>query len=139
MRFYMQRMRLCEKVGFNYDYMGSAEYEFGATMEGRLAIAKAFIEGDIKSRLIEVRDEQTSVELLMMARSEFVDSMGDIMDFGRLKEPMHLLDKWDTVAWLSVKWEQPTPLFLVRPHVKDIQRRVNRFFEPAIQHLKETA
>lgn len=38
----LQRMIRENEIGFNYDYMGYAEYEFGATSKSREAIARSF-------------------------------------------------------------------------------------------------
>lgn len=129
MYLYMQRLVPNPNVGFNYDYMGAAEYEFSATKAGREALAKAYIEKDIMaSRVLVSEDDSTPIELIAIGRKEFILN-NPSMDFVRLKERMRLDDS-RFIGWMSVQWKNPTPLLLLRPEYPEIQKAVDLFMRP---------
>src|SRR3546814_8720923 len=79
---YLQRLIADPKIGFNYDYMGAAEYEFGVTAEARLAIAKAYLDRDIGAKftnLIEIhgRTRSSPVQARALARTSTIAQRSD--------------------------------------------------------------
>jgi len=132
---YMQRLRTDETVGFNYDYMGAAEYEFGATKNGRMAIAQAYIDGTIKAKLVKVREDNgPEHEMIILAPEKFLADCDDVFHFTRLKERMRLDDP-RIIAWMNVKWDRvDIPLMLVRTDVPTW--RVDKFFKDPIDYLR---
>ena len=67
-------------TGFNYDYMGAAEYEYGATSHGRTGLARAWLEKDFTAQKVmfieTVRDRKSApIEVLVMGRPETIHSI----------------------------------------------------------------
>ena len=44
---FLQRLIVDQDIGLNYDYMGAAEFEFGATADAREALARFHLKGEL--------------------------------------------------------------------------------------------
>jgi hypothetical protein len=142
----LQRLVRDETAGFNYDYMGAAEYEFGATRNGRGALATAFIEGKLHARPIQFREVHYGsvlppVNVLAVGSKEVIDNI--VAAGGKIsviKETFRTNDS-NIVGWMNVGWEmrRTTPLLLVRQslHPADITARTKKFLEPFIEQARE--
>lgn len=141
----LQRLVTDDKIGFNYDYMGSAEYENGATKKGRTAIAQAFLDGKIKAKatnFVEMigPNHDTGIPVVVMGLAETIDSIGDELEIRVFKETFRTRDK-NMVGWMNVAWHghELNPLLIVRADLSDAQERINKFFGPVIGELKAAA
>lgn len=115
MYLYMQRLLQNPNVGFDCDYMGSAEYEFGATKTGRLALARlAKDEKLLKKPMWISEDKGKPIEVIAYSHAEFF-AENEKIHFENLKESMRL-DKSNILGWMAVHWDKiSVPLLLVRP------------------------
>lgn len=139
----LQRLTLDDRIGFNYDYMGAAEYENGATRVGRTAIAQAFIDKTIEARPIQFIEtygkyRSEPVEVIAMGTAETLDRLGPVAEINAWKEAFHTNDK-KIVGWMNVGWDRAEPLILLRTDTADLQSRVNQFFADPISWLQEQA
>ncbi len=141
---YLQRLIADPKIGFNYDYMGSAEYEFGVTAEARVAIAKAYLDGDIGAKLtnlIEVHGKNRSnpVQVRVLAKKSTITQIGDEFALPVLKECFRT-DNPKIIGWLKVMPHRAPnldPLIMIRHHLVDGPARIDQFFDPFIQELRD--
>lgn len=140
----LQRMILDDLLGLNYDYMGNAHYEGGATYNGRLAIAQAFIDGQMTSKLsnlYEVHGKYVSepVPVVVMCRQAVVDKIGDAFKVQVLFESLRTTDK-NIVAWLNVGHEKNVePLLILRADLDNAGDRVDKFFANFVEGLRAQA
>lgn len=96
-----------------------------------MALAEAYLKDNIIARRMTVTEcNGPTVEPLVLATPKFVCE-NPILEFSRLKAPMRLLDR-RFVGWLSVGWDKPTPLLLVRPDYKLAQKAVDLFMKDPI-------
>lgn len=142
----LQRLVKDETAGFNYDYMGSAEYEFGATRNGRGALALAFINSNFHARVIDFREVHYGsvlppVTVIAMGSKDAIDDLAAAGGkISVIKETFRTNDS-NIVGWMNVGWEmrRTTPLLLVRQslHPADITARTKKFLEPFIEQARE--
>ena len=138
---YLQRLVADKEIGFNYDYMGSAEYEFGATLNGRSAFARAYLEGDIaakKTLFVEKFYGSLSkpVEVVVMGRKKDIEAIGAEMVISVTKESFRT-ESSKIIGWMNVGRESCTPFFIMRADLADAGKRIESFFAPAIEAIKE--
>jgi hypothetical protein len=130
----LQRLKLDERCGLNYDYMGYAEHEMGRTRETRTELAKLFIDGE----LVLIRDcpiTPTSGKpftATVVCRSGSEDavraSLTGFRNKGALAEAFD-----DIVGWMSVPPMHPM-LILKNP---DHLSRADLFLKPAIEFVQD--
>lgn len=129
----MQRLVNNPVIGFNYDYMGYAEYEFGATGEARkylwevpeLAAVKFSIKlGGAKNTVINdvvafynPEDETQVVNLLTNLESGNVRNKGFMYNESKTNL---------TVGWLVL---YPVPVIISINHLKENTSRVKLFLD----------
>lgn len=74
----LQRMIRENEIGLNYDYMGYAEYEFGATSKSREAMARSFIANDLEARVVTLveqfgKSQMEPIEVVVLGNKETID------------------------------------------------------------------
>lgn len=135
----LQRLVADKNIGFNYDLMGAAEYEFGATRNGRAAIAQAYLKGDISAKrtlFIEAHGSRRSpgVKVAVLARPETLAKIGDEMIVQVVKECFYTDDE-RIIGWMNVGQDYVEPMMIIRENVEDMRDRVNDFFRPFIKEM----
>lgn len=164
----LQRLVTDEKVGFNYDYMGASEYEWGATSVGRTALAQLFLDKqfcakkiqfievggfarthrqsfvDKLDKPIEPYDPKIGIEALIMGSQETLDRLcpDGVLNLRYTKEMFRLEDP-TIVGWMNV-WHgtggrDGVPLMIVRTNLKNLQKHVEMFLERPLEVLREEA
>lgn len=140
----LQRLIADKDIGFNYDYMGSAEYEFGATRNGRMELAQAFLEGEIFARVLKVsevynpKDPGKSIEVVALARKSMLDML-EANPRIRISKESFRFDNRNIIGWMNVGTDKIEPLIMIRTSVEDSQKRINDFIRPFIDGLREEA
>jgi len=142
----LQRLVTDEDVGFNYDYMGSAEYEYGATRNGRLALARLFVEDKMCARKIQLQEKIGSnksapITVLAVGSAETLDALGNPAVLPVTKEAFRL-HQAKYAGWMHVgPSEEVEPLLFVRCDMpgEEISRRVQSFLKEFIDGLKQAA
>ena len=146
----LQRLITDNNVGFNYDYMGAAQYEFGATTNGRTKFAQAYLEGNIaakKMKFVELINmfngnghSRRAIDVVVYTTKEALATMGDTFTAQVTKEHFRTDDP-KIVAWMSVgipNGREFAPLFIVRDDPEMIAR-VDLFFKDPIDYLEGQA
>lgn len=137
---FLQRLLADDTIGFRYDFMGSAEYENGATRTGRLEIAKAYLAGTIEARaitFIEVHGKSVGepVEVMALGRTEFLDKLGKIAEIRTTKEAFRTREE-GIIGWMNVGWDACEPLLLLRADGYKLQERLDKFMADPIKALQ---
>lgn len=141
---FLQRLIADEEVGFNYDYMGSVEYENGATRNGRMALANLFVDGKMCARKIKMCEKigkmkHDPIEVLAIGSTETLDALGNPAVISVTKEAFHL-HQAKYIGWMHVGHsEKVEPLLFVRCDMPgdEISDRVNKFLKGPIDYIKE--
>ncbi len=141
---FLQRLTHDDTSGFNYDHMGSAEYEFGVTRDARTAMAKLFISDGMKARAIDFvekigKNESSPVLVLALGSEETLDKLGNPAIIQVTKEPFRTSNR-NINGWMLVDPENKdvTPLMLLRV-TDDVQERLGKFLKDPIAALREEA
>ncbi len=140
----LQRLIADKDIGFNYDYMGSAEYEFGATRNGRMELAQAFIDGEIVARVLQVsevynsKDPGKNIEVVALGRKNMIDAL-EASPRIRISKESFRFDNPNILGWMNVGADEVEPLIMIRTSVEDAQKRINDFIRPFIDGLREEA
>lgn len=136
-------------IGFNYDYMGYAEYEFGSTTKSRGAIAQAFLDGKLKSvcvNLVEVfgRSNSKPIEVVVIAHEDAIQYVEHQCAKDANKHWHVSVDKSSMrgdsekiVGWLSVHIAQP--FFIIKTSLDDRGQRFEQFINPFLEQIRESA
>lgn len=90
-------MSLIREV-FAFDYMGSAEYEFGAVPEGLTKVAKAAQDGLLTAKTIKI----TGVPVYIIARADQMDDVIDVIRADHKGGPQAPNLKQATRFWQAV-------------------------------------
>lgn len=126
----LQRLRLDEKSGLNYEYMGYSDYEFGATLTARHKLAELYVLGKLVgfncSATPCVEDE---VEVTGVCEAGKEEEVKKYLTNFRNKG---VFATSTTVGWLSVDG-----FFLIVRGVEHIAD-VEEFFKPFIDGYKES-
>lgn len=140
----LQRLKDEKDIGFNYDYMGSAEYENEATTNGRLAVAKIFVESKICARRVELVEKygvnkSRPISVLAVGKEETLNRLGNPMIIGTSKSRFRTEDE-NITGWLHVgHHEDVEPLLLARLNENNdlIQEKIEAFLKGPIDYLQE--
>lgn len=140
----LQRLKPDDTCGLNYDYMGAAEYEFGATANGRLAIARLFLNKEMAARTIRFVEvhgmsERAPVDVLAVGTQDMLANIAGTAKIRVIKEAFRTDDP-RIIGWMNVGHdENVTPFLMVRLSigVDNVQKRIQAFLERPIEHLRE--
>lgn len=139
----LQRLVNDEDVGFNYDYMGAAEYEYGATRNGRMAIARLFLDGKMCARRVQFQEKhgrttEQAITVLALGSAETLDKLGNPMVISTTKEAFRTHSS-KIAGWLHVGHsDNVEPLMLLRLDApgQEVTERVQAFLKDPIDALK---
>lgn len=142
----LQRLIADPKCGFNYDYMGSAEYEFGATALARTDFARQYIAGNIAAKRMTFIEQvnrfngnghaRAGIDVVVYSTKEVIEGFGDELTIQVTKETFRT-DNPKYLGWMKVTGPRstpPAPLFIVRADV-DLTN-VDKFFKDPIDYLE---
>lgn len=138
---HVQRLVKDDKVGFNYDYMGYAEYEGGTTGMARFSFAECYVEGKTKAQRVTLRDSQDplnkKIDCVIIGHPVIVDKLGGDICVRNAKGHLGLNDD-SVVAWMPViPWSpMDEPLLIIRADLTDMQQRVTDFYKQPIEMLR---
>jgi hypothetical protein len=139
---YLQRLVADDKSGFNYDYMGSAEYEFGATRKTRSKIAYYFARGNISAKRISFVERMWNgsrlkpVDTVIIGRKDYISSLDDELVIKISKEAFRT-QSTDIIGWMNVDpYREAEPFVIVRADLPDVQKRIDMFFGDFIKAAK---
>jgi hypothetical protein len=144
---YLQRLIEDDKTGFNYDYMGRAEYEFGATMNARKALAAKHLDGEIQVRIlnfIEIigKNESKPVEVAVLAPEGtfcLLDIEDDTLRIKVTGEPFRTASP-NIIGWMNIEEDDcgtVIPMLMVRTDADDISNRIEKFTSGLIRKMRE--
>lgn len=134
-------------IGFNYDYMGYAEYEFGSTTNSRTALAQNYLDGKLKSicvELVEVfgRSNSDPIEVVVIAHEDairYVEHQRSKDNHNRwyvdVSKSSMRGDDEKIVGWMSVHLAHP--YFIIKTSLEDRGPRFEQFINPALDYLRE--
>lgn len=138
---FMQRLIIDHNDEFDFDYMGSSEFENGAVRNGLNLFAVEYLKGNITARKMKVfenwgRSTRGPVEMIVFGTKEFFSyqKKSDEIYIVAHQESMRIdNDKYQ--AWLSVGWKGLSiiPLFMVRANFPNM-KLVDELFEGAIEY-----
>jgi hypothetical protein len=145
----LQRLIADKDSGFNYDYMGSAEFEFGATSIAREALARLVMRKKLAARESRFfvkwgRTTHGPIDVYVFGLQKTLDDIG-IAPLPGTKVPYDLLvtadkenarmDNDRILGWMSVRSDSP---ILILRRTEDNLDRGNKFLQMFInQILKE--
>lgn len=134
----LQRLIKDSDCGFNYDYMGYAEYENGATANGRVKLAETFVDGRLVARQINFH----GVPVLALGSESIINEIGAAFN-PNISKTSFRVDDPKIVAWMQVGWfgQGFEPLLMVRLSLggDEISKCVQSFLDRAIDHVKNVA
>lgn len=132
----MQRLVKDEKIGFNYDYMGYAEYEFGANTIARAEVSReeTVLIQSLMAPTGGGRQWKVNILLpkwLVDAHPERVHAMTEMLRTGKHLNKGPMESKYCLRAWLM---SSPLPCLIYEP---DLQERVDLFVADTRKQLTE--
>lgn len=127
--------------GLNYDYMGSAEFEFGATREARIKLANLQIEGKLVGKQVRLyekwgRSNRGPIDVYLFGSQEYIDKLlsnppvlslgvnGDLI-VCPTKEAARI-DDIRYIGWMQVRSNEP--LLIIRATRENLDRG-NKFLQ----------
>lgn len=141
----LQRLIADPKCGFNYDYMGSAEYEFGSTMRARTDFARHYLAKKITAKRMSFIEQvnrfngnghaRAGIDVVVFSTKEIIEGFSDELTIQVTQETFRT-DNPKIIGWMKVdvNGAPPAPLFIVRADV-DLTS-VDKFFKDPIDYLE---
>ncbi len=142
----LQRLVRENEIGFNYDSMGRAEYEFGATSKSREAIARAFLANDLESRVVTLVEQygkcqKAPIEVVVIANKEAISYIDHQCrkDLNRhwyveVSKSSMRSDNDKIVGWMSV--HTPNPIFIIKTSLENRGQRFEQFIQPFVDQIQ---
>lgn len=136
-------------IGFNYDYMGYAEYEFGATTESRTKIGQTYLDGKLKSICVELVEvfgcsNSKPIEVVVIAHEDAIHYIEHQREkdihkrwYVDVSKSSMRGDSEKIVGWMSVHLAQP--YFIIKTSLEDRGPRFEQFINPALEHIQADA
>lgn len=139
---HLQRMIADEKIGFNYDYMGYAEFECGATTRARGELAGFMLDGQMTARRVNFKGTwgvtKVKFPAIVIGEKQFVDQMKPELSVTMEKGFMRNQDE-DILGWMIVDKDY-NKLFILRDdenYPANIDR-LEKFLKPFADQIAET-
>jgi hypothetical protein len=137
----LQRMIADEKIGLNYDNMGYAEFEFGATARARAELAGFMLDGKMTARHVNFEATRgvtkISFPAIVIGEKEFVDNMKPDLRVTMDKTLMRNESK-DILGWMMIG-DHSHKLFILRndENYKANIDRLEKFLKPFADQIEE--
>lgn len=130
----LQRLVVDPKIGFNYDYMGYAEFEFGATTTARTALAELWLDKAMCTAAVSLKTQDEQVDVAVFGSADVIARLTPVTTIRWEKSGLRV-DQPKIVGWMGV---HSLPVIFLR----DVERRVQidrleRFLRPAVDWLEE--
>lgn len=143
---FLQRLVEDDKTGFNYDYMGRAEYEFGVTFAARRALAEAHLDEKIKVKIlnfVEVigKNESKPVEVAVLADDKAFSLLNIEGETLRIKVTGESFRTGspNIIGWMNIEnddFGNVIPLLMVRTSADDLSNRIEKFTREIINKIR---
>ena len=138
----MQRLIADENTGFNYDYMGYAEFEFGAPGRSRLQLAKYWLDNNITARKIKmnVSKRPTQYEMVIIGETANVNAFTteEVNAFRLHPDKTGLrYENEDIIGWVSLHSYSPLLFLRDDKNLNANLERLEKFLKPAAEAIKE--
>lgn len=137
----LQRMIADDKIGFNYDYMGFAEFEFGATTLARGELAAFMLDGQMTARRVNFKGTwgvtKVKFPAIVIGEKQFVDRMKPDFSVTMEKGFMRNSDE-NILGWMIVDRDYHK-LFILRDdenYPANIDR-LEKFLKPFADQITE--
>lgn len=143
----LQRMIADNEIGFNYDYMGYAEYEFGATSKSRESLTRSFIANDLQSRVVTLveyfgRSYSEPIEVVVLGNKETINYIDHQREKDLNKNWYVPVDKSSMrgdndkiVGWMSVHTHMT--VFIIKTSLADRGERFEKFIGSWVDQILE--
>jgi hypothetical protein len=138
----LQRMIADENIGFNYDSMGFAEFEYGATSRARGELAKCMLDGHLTARRVNFKGTwgvtKVRFPAIVIGEKQFVDQMKPELSITMEKSFMRNQDE-DILGWMIVDRDY-NKLFILRDDANYPANidRLEKFLKPFADQIAET-
>lgn len=138
----LQRMIADENIGFNYDYMGAAEFEHGATTRARGKLAGFMLDGQMTARRVNFKGTwgvtKVKFPAIVIGEKRYVDQMKPELSVTMEKGSMRNQDE-NILGWMIVD-KDCSKLFILRDdenYPVNINR-LEKFLKPFADQIAET-
>lgn len=138
----LQRMIADENIGFNYDYMGAAEFENGATARARGELAGFMLDGQMTARRVNFKGTwgvtKVKFPAIVIGEKRYVDQMKPELSVTMEKGSMRNQDE-NILGWMIVD-KDCSKLFILRDdenYPVNINR-LEKFLKPFADQIAET-
>lgn len=137
----LQRMIADKEIGFNYDSMGFAEFEYGATGRARGELAGFMLDGKMTARRINFKGTwgitKVKFPAIVIGEKEFVDNMKP--DFSVTMEKGFMRNDDEKILGWMIIGDHSHKLFIIRDD-KNYQENIDRlekFLKPFADQIAE--
>lgn len=143
----LQRLIRDPEVGFNYDYMSYAEYEFGATSKSRESLARSFIANDLQSRVVTLVERfgkrlSDPIEVVVIGSAEAIGYIDHQREkdlnnhwYVQVDKSSMRADNDKIVGWMIVQTLHP--VFIIKTNLTDRGPRFEKFIQPWVNQIQE--
>lgn len=129
----LQRLISDEKIGFNYDYMGSAEFEWGGQRNTRAVLATAWRDGTIKAAKTVLKTQHgDAVPMVVFGTPKDLEKIGPELVVMLQKSGLHADDE-RIRGWLTVDY--PLHLVFVRDGDKAAMTALEQYLQPFVDEM----
>lgn len=119
------------------DYMGAAEYEFGAAGKGRQALARSYLDGRLKAKRTRfIEDDwsrRPSIDVVVMGDADTIDAIGEEL-IVRVTHERFQTENKEIVAWMRVGHDNVEPMLIVRANLANAKKLVEQLLASAIEY-----
>lgn len=128
----LQRLISDDKIGFNYDYMGSAEFEFtDGQLNTRAILASAWREGSIKAVKTTLKTQHGDViPMIVFGTADDLAKIGAEY-FVTLQKSTLRASSERIRGWLTV--DAPVHLVFVRDGDREAMKALELFLKPFVE------
>lgn len=137
-----QRLVSEEAIGFNYDFMGYAEFEYGAPRDARSEIASFWVNNKISAKKVEFTGTmgrmKTKFPAVIVGEKEYLDSLSSNFKSSVDKTGMRE-DNPKILGWMTVGSSHKVIIFRDDENLDANFKRLELFLKPAVEAANETA
>lgn len=129
----LQRLISDENIGFNYDYMGSAEFEWGGQRNTRASLAAAWRDGKIKAGKTVLKTQHGDVvPMVVFGTEKDLSKIGPELVIMLQKSGLHAEDE-RIRGWLTV--DQAANLVFVRDGDREAMKALEKYLQPFVDEM----
>lgn len=136
----LQRLVADREIGFNYDQMGFAEFEFGATAKARGEIAMFAVDHKITARRVKFVGvwgvTKVKFDAVVIGEQETVDGLPDTLKL-QMERGFMRNDDPTIVGWMTVgDTAKKVMIFRDDASLPQNLERVEKFLKPFVQQIE---